>query len=357
MAGYPLYKHIQDIIVNQIREGALRPGDRVLSESELMNQYHVSSITAKNALISLADQGIVLRVQGKGTFVADSDITNQLQDKNNRRAASNETNTFVGMIMPTMKTKVEQRLLYYVEKYLHKNGYQLLLRITDESLAEETGAIEKFRQIGVDGMIVFPILDEKYNEAILKLKIDNFPFVLIDRFLKSIDTFNVTSNNVEGTYQAISMLLNKNHRNIAFISPKITNSATEERASGFEKAFFELNLPINKNLWCIHELEIISSNRSYSHILNFLKNNPEITAIFTVNVEMALLTYNALSQLSLLSKVEVITFDEVGLPDVHFIKQNYREMGRNAVHSLISQINGESVDKHIVVPVEFHPRP
>ncbi len=34
MTGYPLYKHIQDIIVNQIREGTLRPGDRVLSESE-----------------------------------------------------------------------------------------------------------------------------------------------------------------------------------------------------------------------------------------------------------------------------------------------------------------------------------
>ncbi|WP_249863935.1 GntR family transcriptional regulator [Paenibacillus konkukensis] len=68
----------------------MRPGDRVSSESELMNQYHVSSITAKNALTSLADQGIVVRVQGKGTFVSDNDITNQILGKNNKYAASIE---------------------------------------------------------------------------------------------------------------------------------------------------------------------------------------------------------------------------------------------------------------------------
>jgi len=110
MAGYPLYKHIQDIIVNQIRV----------------------------ALISLADQGIVVRVQGKGTFVLDNDITNQILDKNNKCAISNENNTFFGIIMPTMKTKVEQRLLYYVEKYLYEFGHHLILRITDESLAFES---------------------------------------------------------------------------------------------------------------------------------------------------------------------------------------------------------------------------
>ncbi|MEK3720659.1 GntR family transcriptional regulator [Paenibacillus sp. FSL H8-0034] len=357
MAGYPLYKHIQDLIVNQIREGALRPGDRVSSESELMNQYHVSSITAKNALISLADQGIVVRVQGKGTFVSDNDITNQIVDKNNKSAVSNEDNKFVGMIMPTMKTNVEQRLLYYIEKYLYENGYQLILRITDEFLTAETGAIEKFKGMGVYGMIIFPTLDEKYNEAILRLKLDNFPFVLIDRFLKSIDTYNVTSDNVQGTYQAIFTLMNKGHRHIAFISPTITNSATEERAYGFEKVFSDSNLPINKNLWCLLDLEIIASNRAYSYILNFLKKHPEITAIFTVNVEMASLTYNALKELSLLSKIEMITFDEIGLPDVHFIKQNYKEMGRHAVHSLISQINGKSFVKHIVVPTQFHLKP
>lgn len=77
-------------------------------------------------------------------------------------------------------------------------------------------------------------------------------------------------------------------------------------------------------------------------------------ALITGNIETATITYNALNQLSLLSKVEMITFDEIGLPDVHFIKQNYEEMGRHVVHSLISQINGKSVVKHIVVPVQFH---
>ncbi|WP_249863934.1 hypothetical protein [Paenibacillus konkukensis] len=58
-----------------------------------------------------------------------------------------------------------------------------------------------------------------------------------------------------------------------------------------------------------------------------------------------------------MNKAEMTTFDEVGLPDVHFIKQNYKEMGRQAVQSLLSQINGKSIVKHIVVPVQCHLKP
>lgn len=59
-----MYKKIQQDLFNMIASGQLREGDRIPSESELVEQYYVSAITAKNALNSLADRGLITRVRG-----------------------------------------------------------------------------------------------------------------------------------------------------------------------------------------------------------------------------------------------------------------------------------------------------
>jgi GntR family transcriptional regulator of arabinose operon len=71
----PLYQQIQNKIIEQIKEGKLRVGDRVPSEKELMDEFHVSQITTKNALAGLAEKGIVERIKGKGTFITGSILT------------------------------------------------------------------------------------------------------------------------------------------------------------------------------------------------------------------------------------------------------------------------------------------
>lgn len=63
-----MYKKIQQDLFNMIASGQLREGDRIPSESELVEQYYVSAITAKNALNSLADRGLITRVRGERIF-------------------------------------------------------------------------------------------------------------------------------------------------------------------------------------------------------------------------------------------------------------------------------------------------
>ncbi len=64
-----LYEQISTHVLEQIRRGALRPGDRVPSEMELAAQFEVSRITSKRALAVLREAGLVERIRGKGTFV------------------------------------------------------------------------------------------------------------------------------------------------------------------------------------------------------------------------------------------------------------------------------------------------
>ncbi len=70
MKELPVYQQIQYKIREQIQQGNLRPGDRIPSEKELAMRFHVSVITTRNALAGLAEEGVVTRIKGKGTFVA-----------------------------------------------------------------------------------------------------------------------------------------------------------------------------------------------------------------------------------------------------------------------------------------------
>lgn len=66
----PLYQQIGDAIRIRIEKGELVPGDRIPSENELTDQYHVSRNTVRLAISSLILDGLVYRVKGRGTFVA-----------------------------------------------------------------------------------------------------------------------------------------------------------------------------------------------------------------------------------------------------------------------------------------------
>ncbi|WP_340679450.1 histidine utilization repressor [Paraglaciecola sp.] len=65
------FQQIKSVILDKISEGEMVPGDRVLSENQLAEQYQVSRMTARRALTELVAEGILARSQGLGTFVCD----------------------------------------------------------------------------------------------------------------------------------------------------------------------------------------------------------------------------------------------------------------------------------------------
>ncbi len=64
------YFQIEQDIINSIKSGQLKPGDKVDSESVLKKKYNVSAITIRKAFNDLINEGYLIGVQGVGTFVA-----------------------------------------------------------------------------------------------------------------------------------------------------------------------------------------------------------------------------------------------------------------------------------------------
>lgn len=74
----PLYQQLKDDLREKIKTGALKPDERIPSERELCEQYHVSRMTVRQALAELASEGLLYRTHGKGTFVARPRIDQEL---------------------------------------------------------------------------------------------------------------------------------------------------------------------------------------------------------------------------------------------------------------------------------------
>lgn len=68
----PLYEQLKEAIKEGISKEIYRPGERMPSEPELESKYQVSRITVRRAVKELCDEGILVRKQGKGTFVLDT---------------------------------------------------------------------------------------------------------------------------------------------------------------------------------------------------------------------------------------------------------------------------------------------
>jgi GntR family transcriptional regulator len=66
----PLYYQIQQKLLKQIRSGAFKPGQAIPSEQEISARMGVSRMTARQALKSLCDLGVLYSQRGKGTFVS-----------------------------------------------------------------------------------------------------------------------------------------------------------------------------------------------------------------------------------------------------------------------------------------------
>ncbi len=74
----PLYYQLQEVLEHAIEAGNLAPDDALPTEKELGDSYRVSRTTVRQAIEGLVRQGLVVKRQGKGSFVARRKVHEEL---------------------------------------------------------------------------------------------------------------------------------------------------------------------------------------------------------------------------------------------------------------------------------------
>jgi GntR family transcriptional regulator len=69
MPGSPLYMQVKEDILSKIESGVWKENARLPTERELCSEYRVSTVTMREALKQLVNEGKLVRIAGRGTFV------------------------------------------------------------------------------------------------------------------------------------------------------------------------------------------------------------------------------------------------------------------------------------------------
>lgn len=78
----PIYYQLAKHLEAQIRNGELKPGEALPTETELANRFEISRMTVRRAIAELTSSGMVYAQQGKGTFVATPKLDNVIFELN-----------------------------------------------------------------------------------------------------------------------------------------------------------------------------------------------------------------------------------------------------------------------------------
>ncbi|MEV5494755.1 GntR family transcriptional regulator [Nonomuraea fuscirosea] len=361
--GPLLYERIIDYLLDEVRRGALTPGDRVPSEMELAERFEVSRITSKKALEILRQAGVVHRVRGKGSFVATElpDLDSLALSPVRAAAEGERVPGTIAMIYPDASEAYGLELLCAVEERCAERGITLVIKRTRGSQEEEEKAIESMVDAGLaEGLIVFPVHGEYYNAGLLRTILDGYPLVLVDRYLAGIQVCAVHTDNVAAARALTERLFDQGHRHIAFVSPPPENtSSIEERLEGFRAAFTGRGLSLD----FAHQLTDLSSTlpgaftpdnvrADVERIRAFQAREPEVTAFVVCEYNLARVMGRAIAGTEPRPLIACFDspLDPVAGPHFLHVRQGQREMGRQAVDLLLAQMRGEPVPPRSIIP-------
>lgn len=361
-----LYEKIYNDVVEGIRINQYPPGSRLPSEKELSEQYNVSRITSKKALEMLADQNLIIRMPGKGSYVLE-----ETKDKEEQQPAGispRGQGRTIGVIMDAFGASYGYQLLLGIERECNKHRLNCILKCTYGSQKAENEAIDELLSIGVSGIIIMCVHGENYNEQVLKLTVENFPIVLIDRQLKGIPIPYVGTDNYKAARELTEWLFHHGHTNICFVTHASTQTPTIlERKSGFVDCHLEHNIITNETMWITNlrsmlptpsTSEVPGEAADFNQIKDFIEANPNITAFFAVEYSIGILVYKALKILGLDKKKTVVFFDgvdEIYDPQPIFtrVKQGEFQIGVNSVDLIVEKINGKTGAETRLIPYEI----
>ncbi len=237
-----------------------------------------------------------------------------------------------------------------------KHNYYILL--TTVELDFNKKCIPRFLlERNVDGVILAGRVPDGLISYISQM---DLPLIFIDYFPANGNYPAVLIDNIVGARLAMKHLIDKGHRQIAFVGGDISHPSIEERFIGYKQGLEDASIPFDENLVVIDE-DYPGDKNGYNAMCKLRKRKASFTAIFAANDAMAFGCMKCLKEMGVRvpDQIALVGFDDVDVswqmePQLTTIRVNKEEMGALAVKNLVDLISShkKSLGK-ILVPVEL----
>lgn len=261
-----------------------------------------------------------------------------------RSLASSKTQTLGLVVTNTLYHGVYfSELLGHAARMTEDKGRQLLLADGKHSAQQEREAIQYLLDLRCDALIIYPrfLSVEEMDDIVEK---HPQPIIVLNRRLRKNISHCVFSDQKATAFQAVSQLIARGHREIAFITGSQDSPTGIERLAGYKDALAQHNIAMDNGLIVEGKWTPCSGS---SAVETLLARKAKFTALVASNDDMAIGAIKQLhnSKIAVPQQVSVIGFDDIPMapftvPALSSIKIPVTDMIKETVNRLIFMLDG-----------------
>jgi len=314
------------------------PGDKFLTQRDIMERFAVSFSTVERALRELVNVGLLTRKQGSGTFVGKREI-----------AAAASANSRIALVLTRNVTHIPHtfyaEILFEIGDRLSERDYSLSYIYADHQLGYQE--LQNNLKNRFCGAVLIGAITEELIGAVADT---GLPFVVVDSRIDLPGVCYIVGQNEQGASDAVKYLLQNGHRRIGFVSTPL-HTTFLERFLGYCNALATDGVPVEQ------PLTVKNFHFKDEELDGLLAAKP--TAIFAANDTMAVFVCRSLKKrgIRVPEDISIVGFDgdytgEQNHPRLTTVTVPRRQMGRAAVECLMQKIDGQT-PLPVILPVTF----
>ena len=273
-----------------------------------------------------------------------------------RGLRTGKTNT-IAVLVEDISDPFFAGIVRVIEESVYTEGYKIVCSSTENDTNKTKDIIAAFRSRQVDGFIIAP--PPGIEEDIKGLLLDNFPVVLFDRYFPSVPTDNITVDNYQGAYDAMSYFYECGHKNVGFVTLISDQMQMQARLNGYMRATDD-----NKADYYIKRIGFDQDLEStVIDIKKFISSNNALDGLFFSTNYLAYAGLEAIQSLGLKMPDElgVIVFDDdyffrLFNPPITAVEQPIRKISENIITLMLNKLTtqGKKIEpKNIVLPTNL----
>lgn len=260
------------------------------------------------------------------------------------RTLKTQESKTIGMVIPDITNPFFPAVVRGVEDVLRHEGYTLILGNSDSDLRQEEIYYNTFRAKRVDGILLIISPTATPPEYLRRHNSDAPPVVYLDRFHRGLRGDIVTVDNVDGSFEATSHLIEMGHREIGIITGPQELVNARMRLEGYRRALEKHGLPIDEELIRPGRFNLQSG---YEQTLKLLELKKRPTAIFACDAPMMIGCLRAIREHGLRCPQDfaLVSFDDlewfgIWQPSITAVSQPAYQLGSTAAELLMKRISG-----------------
>jgi GntR family transcriptional regulator, arabinose operon transcriptional repressor len=284
----PKHERLRDQLIQQIATGQLKPGERIPSEHYLVRKLGIARTTIRQAMAALERDGLIRRVQGKGTFV-EADVRRRL-----RRGQD-----IFALVVPETLGGFYSSLLHGFEAAAGEVQHQTILCHTDNDLGRQADIVLQLLDKEVGGVAIVPASEPPTPvHQVRQLQKRGIPVVFCHRRVDGVSAPLLAIPFQEAGRIAGLAFAEQGHRRVTFVSSH-RSATTPALVDGLRAGLREGGCDCPVELACVGDTIALKDELVLETLRRVFAQTVPPTAIFASCDSLAEMIYLLLPRLGL----------------------------------------------------------